>query len=84
MYGDIPSGRSSLAAHTWGNSMYIMGGYNGSKVLDDFYQLRFEAISIPPPSLSQDLGSLLGAREYADGRVKRPITLLGEIVYPLT
>eukprot|EP00957_Ditylum_brightwellii_P090399 6884075-Ditylum_brightwellii.AAC.1 len=49
--GDCPSGRSSLVAQVYENSLYIFGGYNGVHVLNDFYKFRLKPVSVPPPAL---------------------------------
>lgn len=40
---DTPSGRSSMVAQVYKNSLYIFGGYNGHNVLNDFYEFKFGA-----------------------------------------
>eukprot|EP00984_Skeletonema_dohrnii_P011099 scaffold4403_cov164-Skeletonema_dohrnii-CCMP3373.AAC.5 len=40
--GECPSGRSSLVAQVFENSLYIFGGYNGMAVLNDFYRFRLK------------------------------------------
>eukprot|EP00591_Stephanopyxis_turris_P014526 CAMPEP_0195540988 /NCGR_PEP_ID=MMETSP0794_2-20130614/50854_1 /TAXON_ID=515487 /ORGANISM="Stephanopyxis turris, Strain CCMP 815" /LENGTH=593 /DNA_ID=CAMNT_0040675071 /DNA_START=14 /DNA_END=1792 /DNA_ORIENTATION=+ len=64
--GDCPSGRSSLVAQVYENSLYIFGGYNGVTVLNDFYKFRLKPVSIPPPLLCEDLHRLINQEEYAD------------------
>jgi len=63
---DPPSGRSSLVAQVLNDSMYVFGGYNGSSVLNDFYELRFEPVSIPPSNLVYDLRKLINNPVFAD------------------
>ena len=64
--GDIPSGRSSLIAEVHGHSLFLFGGYNGHVVLNDFYEYRFEPVSIPPPTLLSDLRMLINNKELSD------------------
>ena len=64
--GEAPSGRSSLVAQVYRNCIYIFGGYNGSVVLNDFYKFRLKAISIPPPSLLNDLRRLMNNPNFSD------------------
>lgn len=64
--GDAPSGRSSLVAQVYGNSLYIFGGYNGNTVLNDFYKFRLKPIGVPPPALVSDLGRLIDSSEFGD------------------
>merc|ERR1712190_401340 len=63
---DPPSGRSSLVAQVVNNSLYVFGGYNGSIVLNDFYEFRFEPVSIPPSNLVDDLRKLINNPAFAD------------------
>jgi len=63
---DPPSGRSSLVAEVFNNSLYVFGGYNGSIVLNDFYEFRFEPVSIPPSQMVDDLRQLLHNPVFAD------------------
>lgn len=62
----VPSGRSSLIAQVYGHSLYLFGGYNGHVVLNDFYEYRFEPVSIPPSTLLDDLRMLINNRELSD------------------
>lgn len=62
----LPSGRSSLIAQVYDNSLYLFGGYNGQVVLNDFYEYRFAPISIPPPTLLSDLRFLINNKELSD------------------
>uniref|UniRef100_A0A7S1Z0K8 BTB domain-containing protein n=5 Tax=Ditylum brightwellii TaxID=49249 RepID=A0A7S1Z0K8_9STRA len=64
--GDCPSGRSSLVAQVYENSLYIFGGYNGVHVLNDFYKFRLKPVSVPPPALVQDLQKLINRPELCD------------------
>mmetsp|Transcript_19998 Transcript_19998/g.30891 ORF Transcript_19998/g.30891 Transcript_19998/m.30891 type:complete len:294 (+) Transcript_19998:1-882(+) len=64
--GDAPSGRSSLVAQVYKNSLYIFGGYNGVTVLNDFYKFRLKPVSVPPPALVSDLKRLINHRELSD------------------
>mmetsp|Transcript_13493 Transcript_13493/g.19985 ORF Transcript_13493/g.19985 Transcript_13493/m.19985 type:complete len:319 (+) Transcript_13493:870-1826(+) len=64
--GDRPSGRSSLVAQVYENSLYIFGGYNGVHVLNDFYKFRLKPVSVPPPALVQDLQKLINRPELCD------------------
>lgn len=54
-----PSGRSSLVAQVYKSSIFVFGGYNGSNVLNDFYEYQVELVSIPKPTLTADLLSLI-------------------------
>ena len=63
---NVPSGRSSLIAEVHNHSLYLFGGYNGHKVLNDFYEYRFEPVSIPPPTLLSDLRMLINNQELSD------------------
>lgn len=62
----VPSGRSSLIAEVHGHSLYLFGGYNGHVVLNDFYEYRFEPVSIPPPTLLSDLRMLINNQDLSD------------------
>mmetsp|Transcript_33785 Transcript_33785/g.62533 ORF Transcript_33785/g.62533 Transcript_33785/m.62533 type:complete len:627 (-) Transcript_33785:73-1953(-) len=64
--GDCPSGRSSLVAQVYENSLYIFGGYNGVTVLNDFYKFRLKPVSVPPPALVNDLRRLINHPELSD------------------
>lgn len=64
--GDCPSGRSSLVAQVYENSLYIFGGYNGVTVLNDFYKFRLVPVSIPPSVLVDDFRKLMDNPELAD------------------
>jgi hypothetical protein len=64
--GECPSGRSSLVAQVYENSLYIFGGYNGVTVLNDFYKFRLKAVSIPPSALVNDMKRLMMREEMAD------------------
>jgi len=64
--GECPSGRSSLVAQVYENSLYIFGGYNGVTVLNDFYKFRLKAVSIPPSALVNDMKRLMIREEMAD------------------
>lgn len=64
--GDCPSGRSSLVAQVYGNCLYIFGGYNGLTVLNDFYKFRLKPVSVPPPSLVNDLQRLINHPDLSD------------------
>jgi len=48
--GDCPSGRSSLVAQVYENSLYIFGGFTGIHVLNDLYNISLEPVSVPPPA----------------------------------
>lgn len=65
-HGDCPSGRSSLVLQVYDNYMFIFGGYNGEKVLDDSFKFKFKAIAVPPPSLVNDLRGLLHDHALSD------------------
>jgi hypothetical protein len=87
-----PSGRSSLVAEVYKNSLFIFGGYNGAIVLNDFYEFKFEPVAIPPSTLVEDLGSLLGSAEMSDvvfvmdngARVTANKSLVGRVFVFLT
>jgi len=64
--GDCPSGRSSLVAQVYENSLYIFGGYNGVTVLNDFYKFRLVPVSIPPSVLVEDFRKLMDNEELSD------------------
>eukprot|EP00579_Thalassiosira_antarctica_P000267 CAMPEP_0201870066 /NCGR_PEP_ID=MMETSP0902-20130614/3321_1 /ASSEMBLY_ACC=CAM_ASM_000551 /TAXON_ID=420261 /ORGANISM="Thalassiosira antarctica, Strain CCMP982" /LENGTH=584 /DNA_ID=CAMNT_0048395639 /DNA_START=35 /DNA_END=1789 /DNA_ORIENTATION=- len=64
--GERPSGRSSLVAQVYENSLFIFGGYNGSTVLNDFYKFRLKPVSIPPSALVNDLRRLMLREELSD------------------
>ena len=64
--GERPSGRSSLVAQVYENSLYIFGGYNGSTVLNDFYKFRLKPVNIPPSALVNDLRRLMLREELSD------------------
>jgi hypothetical protein len=64
--GDRPSGRSSLVAQVYENSLYIMFGYNGVTVLNDFYKFRLKPVSVPPSALVSDLLRLVNNPELSD------------------
>jgi len=46
--------------------MYIFGGYNGSVVLNDFYELKFEAVVIPRSTLLDDLRNMIDSPILSD------------------
>mmetsp|Transcript_25862 Transcript_25862/g.37863 ORF Transcript_25862/g.37863 Transcript_25862/m.37863 type:complete len:612 (-) Transcript_25862:104-1939(-) len=64
--GEAPSGRSSLVAQVYENSLYVFGGYNGVTVLNDFYKFRLKPVSVPPPALVHDMKRLLNQPELSD------------------
>lgn len=64
--GDAPSGRSSLVAQIYQNSLYVFGGYNGATVLNDFYRFRLKPIDAPPPALVSDMAKLINNPESSD------------------
>jgi len=64
--GNMPSGRSSLVAQVYQNSMYVFGGYNGQVVLNDFYEFKFEPVTVPPSSFVSDLRVLINNRDLSD------------------
>lgn len=64
--GECPSGRSSLVAQVYENSLYIFGGYNGVTVLNDFYKFRLKPVSIPPSALVSDLRRLMIREDMSD------------------
>jgi N-acetylneuraminic acid mutarotase len=61
-----PSGRSSIVAQVYGNSMVVFGGYDGRIVLNDFYEFRFAPVLVPPPTLVQDLRQLVDNPDLSD------------------
>uniref|UniRef100_A0A7R9UG27 BTB domain-containing protein n=1 Tax=Pinguiococcus pyrenoidosus TaxID=172671 RepID=A0A7R9UG27_9STRA len=64
--GDVPSGRSSLVAQVHRNSLYIFGGYNGKEVLNDFYEYRFQHLSIAPSAFLSEMRSLVNNQMFSD------------------
>ena len=70
--GECPSGRSSLVAQVYENSLYIFGGYNGVTVLNDFYKFRLKAVSVPPSALVNDMKRLMLREDMSD------VSFLGE------
>eukprot|EP00986_Skeletonema_menzelii_P000229 scaffold67_cov155-Skeletonema_menzelii.AAC.3 len=64
--GECPSGRSSLVAQVYENSLYIFGGYNGMAVLNDFYKFRLKPVNIPPSGLVDDLRRLMSREDMSD------------------
>mmetsp|Transcript_16875 Transcript_16875/g.20609 ORF Transcript_16875/g.20609 Transcript_16875/m.20609 type:complete len:648 (-) Transcript_16875:63-2006(-) len=76
-HGCCPSGRSSLVAQIYGNSLYAFGGYNGDTVLNDFYKIRLKAVSIPSSGYDRDMLKLIDNQELSD------VTFLveGKMVY---
>mmetsp|Transcript_67271 Transcript_67271/g.194549 ORF Transcript_67271/g.194549 Transcript_67271/m.194549 type:complete len:622 (-) Transcript_67271:341-2206(-) len=64
--GEVPSGRSSLVAQVYQNNLYVFGGYNGSRVLNDFYKFRLKPIDVPPSGLVGDFTRLLNDPELSD------------------
>jgi len=64
--GECPSGRSSLVAQVFENSLYIFGGYNGMAVLNDFYRFRLKPVNIPPSGLVNDLRRLMLREDMSD------------------
>ena len=62
----VLGGRSSLVAHVYNSSLYIFGGYNGSIVLNDFYEFRFAPVTIPPSTMLTDLRKLMHNPQYSD------------------
>uniref|UniRef100_A0A7S2XIU6 BTB domain-containing protein n=1 Tax=Attheya septentrionalis TaxID=420275 RepID=A0A7S2XIU6_9STRA len=64
--GDRPSGRSSLVAQVYEDNLYIMFGYNGVTVLNDFYKFRLKPVSVPPSALVSDLLRLVNNPELSD------------------
>lgn len=61
-----PSGRSSLVAQVYNNYMYVFGGYNGIKVLNDFYKFRLALVNVPPSTHKSDILTLLNNPTYSD------------------
>jgi hypothetical protein len=66
--GEAPSGRSSLVAQVYENSLFVFGGYNGSTVLNDYYKFRLKPIGVPPPALVNDFGRLINHSDMSDVR----------------
>ena len=64
--GECPSGRSSLVAQVYENSLYIFGGYNGQAVLNDFYKFRLKPVNIPPSGLVEDMRRLMTRDDMSD------------------
>ena len=44
----------------------MFGGYNGSIVLNDFYEFRFEPVAIPPSTITDDLMKLVNNQLMSD------------------
>jgi len=65
-HGDSPSGRSSLVAQVYKNSLYLFGGYDGEAVLNDFYKFRLKPVSIPPSAFVADMLKLMNDTEMSD------------------
>jgi hypothetical protein len=64
--GEIPAGRSAVVMQVHGNSLWLLGGYNGKEVLNDLYQLPLEEVPTPPPTLIDDLLRLVNNRDFGD------------------
>ena len=59
-----PTGRSSLVGATWKNKLFIYGGFDGSAVSDQLWELTVAPIAVPRRKLHSDLFRMLN--EYAD------------------
>jgi hypothetical protein len=46
--------------------MFIFGGYNGSLVLNDFYEFQFEPVAIPRSTLLDDLRVMINNPSLSD------------------
>ena len=44
----------------------MFGGYNGQEVLNDFFEFKFEPVSIPPSSFLLDMRGLVNNAKFAD------------------
>ena len=64
--GDIPSGRSSLVLQVHEAHLWVFAGYDGSRVMNDFYKFRLKPINLPSTSLVQDLAKLIHNPDLAD------------------
>lgn len=64
--GEAPIGRSSLVTQVYENSLYVFGGYDGKRVLRDFYKFRLKPIGVPPMGLLQDLRRLVNEPDMSD------------------
>ena len=65
-------------AQVFGNSLYVFGGYNGSIVLNDFHEFRFDPLFTPPSSLVEDLERAFLQRRDALGFTRNPVVNLVE------
>lgn len=61
-----PSGRSSLVAQVYTNHLFCCFGYDGTRVLNDFYKFNLKTTSILLPSLRTDMKSLIDNEQLAD------------------
>ena len=64
--GDVPTGRSSLVTQVYENSLYVFGGYDGKRVLSDFYKFRLKPIGVPPMGLVSDFRRLVNQSDMSD------------------
>ncbi|KAL3942969.1 MAG: hypothetical protein SGBAC_002920 [Bacillariaceae sp.] len=64
--GQPPTGRSSLVTQVYENNLYVFGGYDGKKVLSDFYKFKLKPIGVPPMSLVNDFLKLVNQPETSD------------------
>jgi len=64
--GQSPSGRSSLVTQVYENNLYVFGGYDGKKVLSDFYKFKLKPIGVPPMSLVNDFLKLVNQPDISD------------------
>ena len=64
--GQAPSGRSSLVTQVYENNLYVFGGYDGKKVLSDFYKFKLKPIGVPPMSLVNDFLKLVNQPDTSD------------------
>lgn len=55
-----PSARGRMVAQVYKNILYILGGSDGKKQLDGFYEFSIERTPVPPSELAADLHRLLG------------------------
>ena len=42
----------------------MFGGYNGQEVLNDFFEFKFEPVSIPPSSFMLDMRGLVNNAKF--------------------
>ena len=66
----LPGQRFCHVAVVYEDCLYVFGGYDGTTRLGDFIRFRFGPIaincSLPPPTLINDLKSMLNNKEISD------------------